>query len=140
MTTRMTGMKGWPLLPLFALAGIVACSDVTGTGSLSTLNETALADYKAMDDLQQSSGWKNFRLTAAGMRAAGGGAAGTSGVMSNLVAGGGRASIQLVSDTNLGKTYQRLGRLVARGDFTSFRRSGLAAAVHTVNPASWGTA
>lgn len=98
-------MKAWPLLSLFALAGIVACSDVTGTGSLSTLNETALADYKAMDDLQQSSGWKNFRLTAAGMRAAGGGAAGTGGVMSSLVAGGGRASIQLVSDTNLGKTF-----------------------------------
>ena len=105
MTTRMTGMKAWPLLPLFALAGIVACSDTTGTGSLSTLNETALADYKAMDDLRQSSGWQNFRLTAAGMRAAGGSAAGTSGVMSNLVAGGGRASIQLVSDTNLGKTF-----------------------------------
>lgn len=101
MTTRMTGMKAWPLL----LAGIVACSDVTGTGSLGTLSETALADYKAMEDLQQSSGLKNFRLTAAGMRAAGGSASGTGGVMSSLRAAGSLASIQLVSNANLGKTF-----------------------------------
>jgi polysaccharide deacetylase family protein (PEP-CTERM system associated) len=42
--------------------------------------------------------------------------------------------------TNLGKTYQRLGRLVRGGAFTSFRRSGLGAGLPTINPVSWGTA
>ena len=51
-----------------------------------------------------------------------------------------RLTSRLRHYSNLGKTYQRLGRLVAQGGFTSFRRSGLAAAVDTVNPASWGTA
>ncbi len=106
MTTRMTGMRGgtWPMLPLLALAGIVACTDATGTGSLDKLNpESALSDYSAMDNLQQSSGWKNFRLTAAGMRAVG--EAGSNSVMANLMPGGSRAGIRLVSDTNLGKTF-----------------------------------
>jgi hypothetical protein len=103
MNTRMTGMRALPMLPLLALAGMVACTDTTGTGSLDKLNETALADYKAMDDLQQSSGWKNFRLTAAGMRAVG--EASTSSAQFNLIPGGSRAGIRLVSDTNLGKTF-----------------------------------
>jgi hypothetical protein len=101
----MTGMRAWQLLTLLALAGIAACSDMTGTGSLGTLNERALADYKALDDVRESSGLKNFRLTAAGMRAVGGSSAGTGSGMAGLVAGGGRAAIQLVSDANLGKTF-----------------------------------
>jgi polysaccharide deacetylase family protein (PEP-CTERM system associated) len=52
----------------------------------------------------------------------------------------GRLTSRLRHYTNLGKTYRRLGRLVGQGGFTSFRRSGLAAAVQTANPASWGTA
>ena len=42
--------------------------------------------------------------------------------------------------SNLGKTYERLARLVRGGAFTSFRRSGLAANLPTINPVSWGTA
>jgi polysaccharide deacetylase family protein (PEP-CTERM system associated) len=39
--------------------------------------------------------------------------------------------------TNLGRTYDRLDRLVERGTFTSFRRCGASAADVAVNPQTW---
>jgi hypothetical protein len=54
---------------LLALVVVVAgCQETTGPGALSQLaTAAALADYNAMDGVLQSSGWRNFQMTAAKM-------------------------------------------------------------------------
>ena len=57
---------------LLALVAVAAgCQDTTGPGSLSKLNAAAaLADYQAMDAVLQSSGYRNFQMTASKIDAA----------------------------------------------------------------------
>jgi hypothetical protein len=52
-------------LPLLLVAIASGCQDTSGPGSLAKLNTSAaLADYNAMDGVLQSTGWKNFQVTA----------------------------------------------------------------------------
>jgi len=50
----------------------------------------------------------------------------------------GRLNQRLRHYTNLGKTYTRLVRMLRRGNFTSFRKSGLASLAQTADPNTWG--
>jgi hypothetical protein len=64
MTTTMKRLLR-PSLLLVLVVIAAGCQDTSGPGSLSKLNAAAaLADYSAMDSVLQSSGWKNFQLTA----------------------------------------------------------------------------
>src|SRR5262245_241455 len=112
--------KMWRPALLLGLAAIAAgCQETNGPGSLGKLNAAAaLADYNAMDGVLQSSGWKNFRMTAAGMDAMGAAAAGRAAVaLEDLLPGRDPSafaaalgafstnspSIPLISDGNRGK-------------------------------------
>lgn len=82
-------------LPL-AIVVATACQDTTDPGSLGQLNTAAaLADYQAMDQVQQSAGWRGFRLAAPQM------AARLGFVRSDIAIN----SIPLISTGNLGKTF-----------------------------------
>lgn len=50
----------------------------------------------------------------------------------------GRLNSRLRHYTNLGKTYNRLARMLRRGNFTSFRNSGLATMAQVTDPKTWG--
>jgi len=111
-------------LPMVALAIAAACSGSTEPRSPGKLNtDAALADYSAMNGVLQSTGWKNFQMTASGMTAMGGTNATANiaaGALANLAPAGdsraaatamasfvasGTAGIQLISAANLGKTF-----------------------------------
>ena len=118
-----------PSLLLALAAFATACQEPTGTGSLARLNAAAaLADYNAMDGVLQSSGWKNFQMTASRMDAVKFGhapfaAARAVATLRELAPGGdprafasamasvasaaadNTASIPLISDANRGKTF-----------------------------------
>jgi hypothetical protein len=67
MKMRITGMIR-PSLLLALVAVATGCQETTAPGSRSKLNTAAaLADYNAMDGVLQSSGWRNFQMTAAKM-------------------------------------------------------------------------
>ena len=70
MTNRVKELfRASALLALVAIAA--GCQETTGPGSLSKLNAAAaLADYQAMDAVLQSSGYRNFQMTASKMDAA----------------------------------------------------------------------
>jgi hypothetical protein len=114
------------LLGVIVLAG---CQETSGPGSLRRLNTAAaLADYSAMDGVFESSGWKRFQMTAAGMDSrtlgfAPATAARASAALRELAPGGDKrafaaamaevanranisaASIPLISGGNRGKTF-----------------------------------
>ena len=82
-------------LPL-AIVALAACQETNGPGSLDELNTSkVLADYKAMDAVRQSTGWKGFQLAAPQMAA-------RAGIVPRDVA---INSIPLISDGNRGKTF-----------------------------------
>ena len=82
-------------LPL-AIVVMTACQDTSGPSSLSTLNATkALADYQAMDDVRQSTGFKAFQLAAPQMATR----------MRFTGSDVALRSIPLISETNRGKTF-----------------------------------
>ena len=85
---------------VIALAAIAAgCQDTSGPGSLGRLNAAAaLADYKAMDDVRQTAGWRGFKMAAAQMNAA-------LSVSVVTAAGDRAASVPLISTANRGKTF-----------------------------------
>lgn len=114
-------------LPL-AMVIAAGCQDTTGPGSLERLDaEAALADYKAMDAVLQSDGWKSFQVTAASMGAATLGAAPAAAVsagaaLDELASGdahdfyaamtgvasagaGSGAGVPLISEANRGRTF-----------------------------------
>jgi polysaccharide deacetylase family protein (PEP-CTERM system associated) len=50
----------------------------------------------------------------------------------------GRLASRLRHYTNLGKTYNRLGKMLRHGNFTSFRKSGLQQVAKATDPHLWG--
>jgi hypothetical protein len=111
-------------LPVLLLAIVAACSGTTEPRTPGKLNtDAALADYSAMDGVLQSTGWKNFQMTASGMTAMGvtnATASVAAGALANLrpaansraaatamasFVANGTAGIQLISAGNLGKTF-----------------------------------
>src|SRR5688572_17012117 len=103
-------------LPL-ALVFAAGCQETTGPGSLERLNaEAALADYRAMDEVLQTRGWKSFQMTAGKMDAVASGATAAlqelatgdarefAAVMAN-VATNSSSSVPLISTANRGRTF-----------------------------------
>src|SRR5688572_432465 len=106
-----------------AMLIVAACEDTNGPNfGLDT--DAALADYRAMDAVLQTTGWKSFQMAATKMDDAALGASTASAVrataaMQNLASGDTRefatiltgvaansnASVPLVSDANRGKTF-----------------------------------
>jgi hypothetical protein len=108
----------------FALVLVAACEDTSGPNSFELNTEAALADYRAMDAVLQTTGWKSFQMaamkmddaavgasTAGAVRAtaalqslAGGDTREFATIMANVAANG-SASVPLVSEANRGKTF-----------------------------------
>ena len=110
-------------LPL-AMIVVAACEDTNGPNSFGLDTEAALADYRAMDAVLQTTGWQGFQMAAskmddAALGASTAGAVRATAALQDLASGDTRefatvmtgvaanssASVPLISDANRGKTF-----------------------------------